>query len=610
LNSLKNISCSKRSRAFFLFFLAATTSVALGAKLPTPPEGKRKAVSERRRMEQIYFFGEGKKRLFYGDTDGAAYCLGRAIKSDPYCDACYYELANAYALASQLPEAIQLARSAYKLDSANVWYTLRLAQLYASNGSSLEAQQFFETAIAQAPRIMDAYYGLLAIYDSRNLYDKAVQLLMQYRQNFGADEVNILSMQNFLFKQGKVNEAIAEVKQLIDQHPFEQQYLLLLAELYGATKDNALAFEAILQAKDIDSTSYEFQASLSEYYRQTSNFDSYFRCLLQLFSNEQTPALRKQQVLIFLQQFPAIERDYMPIVDSLYALARAAYSYRQEELYAAYLVQTGRTDYALSMLKLMILRGKNDEYLRDVILNGQQSRFFSAYAGESLALYGAWQLYIDLLLFRQEWELLEHEADSYLKLMPDKYKAFYIKGLSCFQQKNYDGALNAFLQAQKQHPATPTDTAFLLRLYSSLGDVYFYLKDYAKSDKYFDRALLLDAGSSSIMNNYAYYLSLSNRKLKKALKMSKAAISAEPENPVYLDTYAWILYCMGKYDDSKQIFRQALVKGGDKEPVMLEHYGDVLYKLKEYSNALIYWQRVVEKGGSSPELQEKINKVK
>lgn len=582
---------------------------AFGAKLPTPPEGRRKAVSERKRMEQIYFFSEGKKRLFYGDANGAAYCLGRAIKSDPYCDACYYELSNAYALASQLPEAIHLARSAYKLDSANVWYALHLAQLCAGSGSNLEAQQLFEAAIAQAPRITDAYYGLLAIYDSRNLYDKAVQLLMQYRQIFGADEVNILSMQNFLLKQGKVSEAIAEVKLLIDQHPFEQQYRLLLAELYGAAKADSLAFEAILQAKDIDSTSYEFQASLSDYYRQTSNFDSYFRCLVQLFSNSQTPALRKQQVLGFLQQFPAIERDYVPIIDSLYALARTAYSYRQEGLYAAYLVQTDRIDYALNMLKLIVLRGENDDRLCDIFLNGQKSQFFSAHADESLALYGAWRLYLDLLLFRQEWELLEHEADRYLKMMPDKHKAFYIKGLSCFQQKNYNGALNAFLQAQK-HSAAPADTAFLVRLYSSLGDAYFYLKDYAKSDKYFDKALRLDAGSYSIMNNYAYYLSLSNRKLKKALKMSKAAISAEPENPVYLDTYAWILYCMGKYDDSKQIFRQALVKGGDREPVMLEHYGDVLYKLKEYSNALIYWQRVAEKGGNSPELQEKINNVK
>jgi tetratricopeptide (TPR) repeat protein len=603
LNRLKN--------TLLLFFLTLAMPAAVGAKakLPAPPAGERKVVPERKRMEQIYFFGEGKKLLLHGDANGAAYCFGRAIKADPYCDACYYELSNTYALANQLPEALALAQSAYTLDSANVWYTLRLAQLHAGSNNNPEAQLLFEKAIAQNPKITEAYYDLLTIYDKRRLYDKAAQLLMLHRQNFGTDEAGMLSMQSILLKQGKIGEAIAEVKQLVDLHPSEQQYWLLLAELYGTIKADSLAFGAILQAKEIDSASHEFQAGLSDYYRQTSNFDGYFRCLLLLFANKETPTLQKQQVLAFLQQFPAIERDYSPAIDSLYALARAKYSYRQEELYATYLAQTGRTSYALGVLKRLTERGENDAYLLDVLQKGQKSRFFSSYVNESLAFYGAWRIYLDLLLLRQEWELLARETDGYLKALPDKHRGLYVKGLAYFQQKDYGKALDAFLQAQKRC-TSPTDTAFLVMLYSSLGDAYFYLKNYAKSDKYFDMALRLDADSYSIMNNYAYYLSLSNRRLKKALKMSKATIEADPENPVFLDTYAWILYRMGKYSDSKQIFRQALVKGGDREPVMLEHYGDVLYMLKEYSNALIYWQRVVEQGGGSPELQEKINKAK
>jgi tetratricopeptide (TPR) repeat protein len=560
-------------------------------------------------MEQIYFFCEGKKRLLYGDTKGAAYCFEQAIKADPYCDACYYELSSTYALTNQLPEARQLAEAAYMLDSANVWYTLHLARLCASTG--VEAQHFFKKAIAQNPRLTEAYHGLLKIYDAQGLYDKAEELLLQHRQKAGLVEANMLSMQNILFKQGRVGEAIAEMRQLIDLYPEEPQYWLLLAELYGAERSDSLAFDAILQAKERDSTSYEFQAALSDYYRRTSDFGAYFRSLLQLFSNEETPTLQKQQVLAFLQQFPSVEKDYTAMIDSLYALARAEYSYRQEVLYATYLLQTDRLGYALGILKLITLRGENDAHLRDIVLNGKKSRFFPTHVAEYLALYEAWQLYLEVLLSLQEWEVLLREADSYAKAMTDddKYKAFYLKGVSCFHQKKYDEALTALLQAKKHHDE-PTDTAFLLNLYASLGDVYFYLKKYAKCDKYFDMAIRLNAGSYMVMNNYAYYLSLSRRKLKKALKLSKITIEAEPDNPTYLDTYAWILYCLGRYSDSKQVFRQALVKGGDKEPVMLEHYGDVLYKLKEYSNALIYWQRVVENGGNSPQLQEKINNVK
>jgi tetratricopeptide (TPR) repeat protein len=591
--------------SFFLFALALAVPVA--AKLPAPPAGERKAVSERKRMEQIYYFCEGKKRLLYGDTQSAAYCFEQAIKADPYCDACYYELSNTYTVANQLGEARLLAQSAYALDSANVWYTLRLAQLCAGTGA--DAQPFFKKVIAQNPQITEAYHGLLMFYDAQGLYGEAEELIAQRRQRFGLSEESILSMQNILFKQGKVSEAIAEARQLTDRHPDEQQYWLLLAELYGVARADSLSFEAIMQAKACDSTSYALQAALSDYYRRASDFGSYFQALLQLFANEATPAVQKRQVLAFLQHFPAVEKDYTATIDSLYALTRTTFSYQQEELYATYLLQTGRRGYALSVLKLLTLRGENDALLRDVAANGKKSRFFATHASEYLAFYGAWQLYVSLLMGRQEWDLLEREADSYAKILPDKHKAFYVKGVSYLYQKKYPDALGALLQAQKLHSA-PTDTAFLLNLYSSLGDVYFYLNKPSKSDKYFEKTLRLDPNNHAVMNNYAYYLSLGNRKLSRALQLSKVTIDAEPENPTYLDTYAWILYCMGRYSDSKQVFRQALVKGGDKEPVMLEHYGDVLYKLKEYSNALIYWQRVAENGGDSPQLQEKINRLK
>lgn len=591
----------------FLFFLILAAPAAMGAKLPAPPEGARKAVSERKRMNQIFFFCEGKKRILFGDLSNAAYCFKQAIKADPYCDACYYELANAYALSNRLAEARQLAEAAYKLDSANVWYTLCLARLCARTG--VDAEYLFRKTVAQNPQTVEAYHALLTIYDARRQYDKAEQLLVQHRKRFGPNEANVLSMQSILLKQGKVSEAVAEMRQLVGEYPDEQQYWLLLADLYGAAGADSLAFGAILQAKELDSTSYELQLSLSDFYRRASNVDGYFRSLLALFANEATPAPQKRQMLAFLQQFPSVEHDYTATIDSLYALARTSYSYRQEELYATYLLQTGRPGYALGILKLMTLSGENDARLRDVILNGKKSRFFATHADECLAFHEAWQLYLNLLLSRREWDLLLHEADSYAKTLPDKHTAFFVKGISYFQQKNYRSALDALLQAEKRY-AEPADTAFMVRLYSSLGDVYFYLEKHAKSDKYFNRAIRLDPANYSVMNNYAYYLSLSNRKLKKALALSKATIDAEPENPTYLDTYAWILYRMGRYDDSKQIFRQALVKGGDKEPVTLEHYGDVLYKLKEYSNALIYWQRVAENGGNSPQLQEKISKVK
>ena len=61
----------------------------------------------------------------------------------------------------------------------------------------------------------------------------------------------------------------------------------------------------------------------------------------------------------------------------------------------------------------------------------------------------------------------------------------------------------------------------------------------------------------SILNNYAYLLATTGGDLKKAERMSLETIQAEPNNPVYLDTYAWILHLQGQDDLALFYLRKA-----------------------------------------------------
>ncbi|MBO4454519.1 MAG: hypothetical protein J5761_05650 [Paludibacteraceae bacterium] len=49
-----------------------------------------------------------------------------------------------------------------------------------------------------------------------------------------------------------------------------------------------------------------------------------------------------------------------------------------------------------------------------------------------------------------------------------------------------------------------------------------------------------------VLNNYAYLLATRGGDLKKAERMSQATIQKEPDNPIYLDTYGWILHLQGQ----------------------------------------------------------------
>lgn len=62
----------------------------------------------------------------------------------------------------------------------------------------------------------------------------------------------------------------------------------------------------------------------------------------------------------------------------------------------------------------------------------------------------------------------------------------------------------------------------------------------------YERILSLDPGNLLVLNNYAYRLATGNGDLQKAERMSAITIREEPSNPVYLDTYGWILHKQGQ----------------------------------------------------------------
>jgi Tfp pilus assembly protein PilF len=69
--------------------------------------------------------------------------------------------------------------------------------------------------------------------------------------------------------------------------------------------------------------------------------------------------------------------------------------------------------------------------------------------------------------------------------------------------------------------------------------------------KAYDEALKYNDKNVVVLNNYAYFLSLEKKDLKKAERMSALAVKLEPNNSTYLDTYAWIFFVQGNYTLAK-----------------------------------------------------------
>jgi Tfp pilus assembly protein PilF len=145
------------------------------------------------------------------------------------------------------------------------------------------------------------------------------------------------------------------------------------------------------------------------------------------------------------------------------------------------------------------------------------------------------------------------------------------------------------------------------QFYASLGDAYNEMKNYPKSDENYDKALEINPKDATVLNNYAYYLSVRGEELEKAERMSRTSNELEPTSASYQDTYGWIMYKQGKYSDAKTWIEKSLSNGSDSSATVLEHYGDVLFRIGDTTKALEYWMKAKAAGeGASEFLDKKI----
>ena len=138
-----------------------------------------------------------------------------------------------------------------------------------------------------------------------------------------------------------------------------------------------------------------------------------------------------------------------------------------------------------------------------------------------------------------------------------------------------------------------------------LGDAYNATKAYEKSDKAYDDALAINPNNDGVLNNYSYYLALRKTSLDKAEKMSALLIKNNPDNPTFLDTYAWVLYSRQKYKEARKVMERA-VSTGNATATHFEHYGDILFQLGDVTGAVQQWEKARGLNANSEILNKKI----
>lgn len=185
-----------------------------------------------------------------------------------------------------------------------------------------------------------------------------------------------------------------------------------------------------------------------------------------------------------------------------------------------------------------------------------------------------------------------HKAQLY---MPSELLYYYLEAHYQYEELHADGVIEILERGLKNNKDEDTDLH--VDVYNYLADCYFEINESQKAFAYYEKTLAIDSFNVQALNNYAYYLSLRDERLDYAEELAIRMLKAEPNNPTYLDTYAWILFKQEKYTQA-QIYIDKTLEHADKEDyessVLFDHAGDIYLACGEKQKACIHWIKAFE----------------
>jgi tetratricopeptide (TPR) repeat protein len=536
-------------------------------------------VSERtsRAFKQSFFSGQQDK--LSGNFESAANHFQKCIELIPEESAPYFELARIRDQQNRLEQVVPLLEKAIALDADNIWYQSFYAQINARLGRYPVAVATYKEIIARYPEQFDYHFELAGTYIMLGDYDAAVKVFDGLEKTLGMNEEISMQKQMLYMEMGKTEDAIREVKKLVEVNPDEIRYLGILAELYDKNGQPEMALETYERLAQLDADNGMLRLSLSEFYRNAGDHERAYEELQQAFKS---PDLEIDSKINVLLNYYAETEENPELLGKAYTLCEILIEHHPDEaksysIYGDYLYRDERIAEA------------RDQFIKAAKID--KSRFI------------IWNQILILDSQLEDFDSMISTSEKALELFPTMPSFYLFNGVGHLQKKNYNKAIESLLAG--------IDLVYenfeqLGQFYASLGDAYHAIGDHAKSDEAYENSLSIESNNAYVLNNYSYYLSLRGENLEEALDMAKKANKLQPGEASFQDTKAWVLYQLSRYEEAREWLEKALNNGGINEGTILEHYGDVLYKLNRKAEALDYWKQALKAGGASDLIERKI----
>jgi tetratricopeptide (TPR) repeat protein len=575
---------------------------------------------QERRAKSRYYYLAGSKEYALDNYDKAFDLYKRAYETDTS----YLEAGMSYAslLAMIYNDSAYLADKIYPMMKRYVDYYpedfqegLRYARgiIEAPVANYMEGARVVERILKIYPSKTDYYGELASMYLQADSLDLARDALLRYERIEGRNELSLRYQAGICLAQNDTLGAKNMADEYVATKPLNYKAWVMRANIYGALQEMDSVKTSLLRAQALEPDNSDIKTEFVNYYLTVGDSIMADQKVKEILTAIDIDAQQKSDYLyqyIVYNYSPEEINTFSPRISSLYQ-ALAGHEGDDISVLECGLSLTEYSDrYDLSdkiSRSLIAINPTNTNYWNSCFLANFKRNDMVGNSAVLQQLYDEAQQALGeppvsmlLLLY------LSYDFDGNLQQAINIARGHIEELIPGYDITTPAEDLNIDENLSKEDI---TNISVWLQMYA---DKLTAANDTASSYKVYEQSLYLNPDNALTLNNYAYFMASNSddSDLNKCLELSQRAISIEPNNGTYLDTYAYILFKQKAYDRAKLYQEMAIEKMESSESEnseLYDHYGDILFMCHEYEKAVEAWQKALELDPNNELIQRKVS---
>ena len=463
-----------------------------------------------------------------GRTDLAMELYERLAKDPLYRETALYQLARMHFEKNQFFQSFDLASLGVGSYPANLWLLRIKAQSAKNIGDFKTAGHSFEALYSSAPHKREYLFEGYSTYLEGRLFLDALEVLSKIETLEGTTPELVQDRARLYLQLNDPKSAERCFKTAIEGAPDVPEYMGLLSQYYdgnGKTKkafkvlikavetfpeNGALHMELARMAQKMDYTEEAFYHMEQGLLLEGVPLEDKVPVMFSIYENKENPSFKA----LFDRVFPVLETTYAGRIELLLLTAQIhIQNERWHEALEGYLmaISMNPTNYAFYQMAYSLSQEVGD-------VDGQIS-----------------------LLERIE-ERFNTDEDVLEGLVFEYYKV---------------GRWGSCARLATARAEMTLDPEVAGNLFALAGTAWFQLDSFDLGTVAYEKALDQER-SPTTLNNYAWDLATHERNLEVALQLTVECNASVALEPTFLDTWAWVLYKMGRYTEAQVKIELAL----------------------------------------------------